>query len=39
LKKKYYKNVEYCKMMEEWHKEHGGVAIEDIVKKTINKTS
>jgi SAM-dependent methyltransferase len=35
LEEKYYKNVEYYKMMEDWHKEHGGVAIEDIVKKLL----
>jgi len=35
LEEKYYKNVEYYKMMEDWHKEHGGVAIEGIVKKLL----
>ena len=35
LEEKYYKNVEYYKMMEEWHKKHGGIAVEDTVKKLL----
>ena len=37
IRKKYYENKEYYEMMEEWHKERGGIAIEPVGKHLIEK--